>query len=34
MKVLFLLDYIRLDHYNDKGQWVYLQTRMGVHLKN
>lgn len=33
MKVLFLLDYIRLDHYNDKGQWVYLQTQNGSTFK-
>lgn len=27
------MDYIRLDHYNDKGQWVYLQTQNGSTFK-
>lgn len=33
MKVLFLLDFIRIDHYDDNGHWKYLQTQNGKTFK-
>ena len=33
MKVLFLLDFIRVDHYNNQGHWQYLQTQNGQTFK-
>lgn len=33
MKVLFLLDFIRIDHYDNNGHWKYLQTQNGKTFK-